>query len=319
MDRNGSPVYVDESCHGSLEDTKALITYIQSLEPLPTSSALVHPIITPRFAISCTDQMLSLLGKLAAANPKMAIQTHISENATEIAYTKELFPNAKNYTDVYDMYGLVREGTILGHACHLDEDEVQVVKERNAGIAHCPTSNFNIRSGMAKVGKYLDRGIKVCLYHFQRLGLTPHSKVGLGTDCSGGYAPSILRTIQDACITSKILSLTPASKPLAEPCLEGKHLPIATLLYLGTLGGADVCCIADKVGNFEVGKEFDAIVASVPGPTNGTYQSKHGGNPAVWYGEEDDLETLVERFLFGGDDRNIKEVYVCGRKIGGWA
>ncbi|PVG00676.1 guanine deaminase [Serendipita vermifera] len=303
MDRNGSPTYVERACHESCEDTKSLIAYIQSLEPLPTSSALVHPIITPRFAISCTDELLSLLGELATANPKMAIQTHISENATEIAYVKQLFPKAKNYTDVYDMHGLVREGTILGHACHLDEDEMDVIKQRNAGIAHCPTSNFNIRSGMAKVGKYLDRGIKV----------------GLGTDCSGGYAPSILRTIQDACITSKILSLTPSDKPLTEPCLEGKHLPIATLLYLGTLGGADVCCIADKVGNFEVGKEFDAIIASVPGPTNGTFKSKHGGNPAVWYGDQDDLETLVEKFLFGGDDRNIKEVYVCGKKIGGWA
>jgi guanine deaminase len=142
-------------------------------------------------------------------------------------------------------------------------------------------------------------------------------QVGLGTDCSGGYAPSILRTIQDACITSKILSLTPPKHDVSSTALEGKHLPIATLLYLATLGGASVCCIDDKVGNFVVGKEFDALVASVPG-AGGDGKVGGGGNPAVWYLKEDTLPTLVERFMFGGDDRNVKDVFVCGRRVSGW-
>ena len=82
----------------------------------------------------------------------------------------------------------------------------------------------------------------------------------------------------------------------------------STLLYLATLGGAGVCCLEDKVGSFVKGKEFDAIIVDL---------GRACRNPAVWYDPEDDLETLVERFLFGGDDRNIKEVYVCGRLIGG--
>jgi guanine deaminase len=90
--------------------------------------------------------------------------------------------------------------------------------------------------------------------------------------------------------------------------LASKQLPMSTLLYLATLGGAGVCCIQDKVGNFVQGKEFDAIVVDL---------GRTSGNPAMWYDEGDDLETLVERFLFGGDDRNIMEVYVCGRLIGG--
>jgi guanine deaminase len=161
MDRNGSQTYVDPSVAQSIAETKALIQYTHSLPSLPTSSSLVHPILTPRFAISCSDEMLTSLGQIAKTYPKMAIQTHISENAKEIEYTKLLFPNAPHYAGVYDMFGLLREGTVLGHACHLTEDEVRLVKERNAGIAHCPTSNFNIRSGMANVGMYLDRGIKV--------------------------------------------------------------------------------------------------------------------------------------------------------------
>lgn len=161
MDRNGSPTYVERSATDSLSDTQRLIDHVRSLPNLPTSSALVQPIVTPRFAIACSDGLLRGLGELAAAYPRMAIQTHISENAKEIEFTKKLFPDAKHYADVYDMYGLLRESTVLGHACHLTEDEVSLVKRRNAGIAHCPTSNFNLRSGMANVGRYLDRGIKV--------------------------------------------------------------------------------------------------------------------------------------------------------------
>ncbi|KIM27033.1 hypothetical protein M408DRAFT_330198 [Serendipita vermifera MAFF 305830] len=301
MDRHSSETYVEPSPLHSIQATEALIKYIHTLSPLPTSSPLVHPIITPRFAISCSDELLKSLGSLASKHPQMAIQTHISENAKEISFTKELFPSAPHYAGVYDMYGLLRKGTVLGHACHLSEEEIQLVKQRDAGIAHCPTSNFNIRSGMARVGCYLDRGIKV----------------GLGTDCSGGYAPSILRTIQDACITSKILSLTPTISSQFTSGLEGKHLPISTLLHLATLGGASVCCLEDKIGNFVVGKEFDALVASVPG-AGGEGRFGGGGNPGVWYQENDTLETLVERFMFGGDDRNIKDVYVCGRKVSGW-
>jgi guanine deaminase len=89
-------------------------------------------------------------------------------------------------------------------------------------------------------------------------------------------------------------------------------------LYLATLGGASVCCLDDKGGNFEVGKEFDALIVSVAGKGAAANSVGGGGNPAIWYGEQDDISTLVERFIFGGDDRNIKEVYVCGRKVGGW-
>jgi guanine deaminase len=111
--------------------------------------------------------------------------------------------------------------------------------------------------------------------------------------------------------------LTPPDDPTPYTALEGKHFPIATLLYLATLGGASVCRIDDKVGNFVVGKEFDALVASVPG-AGGDGKVGGGGNPAVWYLEEDTLATLVERFMFGGDDRNVKEVFVCGRRVSGW-
>jgi guanine deaminase len=165
--------YIESSAEESLAATEALVTYIRSFQPSPnilstatqeyTKDPLVQPIITPRFAISCTSQLLASLGKLAAADPALRIQTHISENPKEIALTKELFPDSKNYAGVYDNHGLLRENTILAHAVHLEVAEMELIARRKAGVSHCPTSNFHLSSGVASVGEYLDRGIKVNL------------------------------------------------------------------------------------------------------------------------------------------------------------
>lgn len=168
MDRNASPSYQEGSPEQSLAETQALITHISSL-----SSPLVQTILTPRFAIACSDSLLSGLGSIASEHPDMAIQTHISENKSEVAFTAELFPSAPHYAGVYDAFGLLRKKTILAHGVLLTEDELALIKEREAGVSHCPTSNFNLRSGMAKVGEMLDRGIKVSSHlYFKMLSVT---------------------------------------------------------------------------------------------------------------------------------------------------
>jgi len=145
----------------SAKNTKKLIDYTRSLYTLPSSTLLVTPVVTPRFAISSTDSLLKSLGRLAPSDPTIPVQTHISENRFEIAKTLERFPTAPNYAGVYDMFGLLRHNTILAHACHFSEDEIELVKRRGAGIFHCPISNFNIGGEIAPVGLSLDRGIKV--------------------------------------------------------------------------------------------------------------------------------------------------------------
>lgn len=159
------PSHYTESCsETSVADTQNLISYIRSLSPRPEMSGhepLVQPIITPRFAISCTNDLLSSLGALATSDPTIRIQTHISENPSEVSFTKELFPDNTHYAGVYDSFGLLRRNTILAHAVHLTEDEMDLIKSRDAGISHCPTSNFNLSSGIAPVGFFLDKGIKV--------------------------------------------------------------------------------------------------------------------------------------------------------------
>ena len=185
MDRE-CPSYYVERTEDSVPHTEELIRYVRSLSPskgvfhstapkpaeshtssCADGSPYVHPVLTPRFAISTTDRLLEKIRDLADSDPLLAIQTHISENPSEVKRTKELFSHLSKpgkpitYAGVYDHYHLLRANTILAHAVHLEEEELKLVKEREGGISHCPTSNFNLTSGMAKVGVLLDRKIKV--------------------------------------------------------------------------------------------------------------------------------------------------------------
>ena len=141
-------------------------------------SPYVYTVLTPRFAISTTDELLGQLRHLADSDHSLAIQTHISENPAEVKETKKLFHHLSTpekpitYAGVYDHYHLLRDNTILAHAVHLEEEELKLIKEKNSGISHCPTSNFNLTSGMAKVGDMLDRGIKVSFPSLSQLPLT---------------------------------------------------------------------------------------------------------------------------------------------------
>ena len=185
MDRE-SPSYYVERTEESVSNTIKLIEHIRSLSPSKgvfrgamcrpleshkrdsaDGSPYIYPVLTPRFAISTTDQLIASVGQLAAQDPSLAIQTHISENPSEVSRTKELFSHLSTeekpitYAGVYDHYGLLRDNMILAHAVHLEEEELELVKERRSGISHCPTSNFNLTSGVAKVGVMLDKEIKV--------------------------------------------------------------------------------------------------------------------------------------------------------------
>jgi guanine deaminase len=112
------------------------------------------------------------LGSLAASDPHLVIQTHISENQKEVEETKSLFTDIGKdvtYAGIYEHYGLLRENTILAHAVHLTDGELDIVKKCNSGISHCPTSNFNLTSGVARVGVMLEKGIKVFFFFRKRL------------------------------------------------------------------------------------------------------------------------------------------------------
>jgi guanine deaminase len=279
-----SPTYYrDSSAEASIAATRESIDFIRQLDP---KAALIHPIITPRFAPSCTPSCLQQLGALhreTGAN----IQTHISENKPEIALVKELFPESKSYADVYDAAGLLTPKTILAHAVHLTDDEKALIKLRDAKISHCPASNTALTSGCAPVRELLDAGLTV----------------GLGTDVSGGFSPSILEECRQAIWVSRFVAMGNGD--------EAK-LSMEEVLYLATRGGAKVVGLEDKIGGFEVGMEWDAQLVRL-GTVQQSVKSLTEG-PVDVFGWES-WEDKVNKWVYNGDDRNTVAVWVKGRLV----
>ncbi|KAI1468566.1 guanine deaminase [Daldinia caldariorum] len=280
MDRNAPEYYRDASAAASLADTRDCVAHVRRIDP---EARLLRPVLTPRFAITCSPELLRGLGALAAANPDLPIQTHFNEAGQEMAFTRELFPEfAGSEADLYAHYGLLNERSILAHCCHMSEHEVARVAELGCGVAHCPVSNMTVGGGFmaAPVREFLRRGINV----------------GLGTDSGGGFSSSILDAMRQALVASNAREVMSEGKD--------KGLSISELFYLATLGGAKVCGLASKIGNFEGGKEFDALLIDARAPGVMTVLE-----------DDDSTETIFNKFVMTGDDRNIIEVYVRGRLV----
>lgn len=140
------------------------------------------------------------------------------------------------------------------------------------------------------------------------------SQCGLGTDCSGGWTASMITAMQLASVCSKVVSFytkgddASITGRFSKTQFAKYQLPIPTLLWLATMGGAEVCCLADTIGSLEPGKQFDAVRVSILPET----QNMH-----IWYDDAESLESMFERFMTNGDERNVQEVWVKGRKVGG--
>ncbi|CAO2647948.1 Nn.00g088700.m01.CDS01 [Neocucurbitaria sp. VM-36] len=287
MNSDLSPEYYrDESTETSVRDSKASIDYIRSIDP---EGEIVKPIVTPRFAPSCTSDCLSAIGQLAKETDSH-IQTHISENKGEIALVQELFPQSKSYTDVYDTHGLLTPKTILAHAVHLSAEERKTILEHKSKISHCPASNTAITSGCAPIRELLNEG---------------HT-IGLGTDVSGGFHPSILENVRQAVWVSRHLALHTN---------DATKLSTEEALYLATRGGAAVVGLEDKIGGFEVGKEWDAQLINLgTALESGSQDATFDEGPVDVFGWES-WPDKVEKWVYSGDDRNTIAVWVRGRLV----
>jgi guanine deaminase len=253
MDQNAPAYYIDADVETAVRDTEATIAHCHQVDP---EGKIVRPIVTPRFGPTCSAELLKQLGDLAKRGD-LPVQTHISENKDEIAWVQELFPTSKGYADVYDTAGLLHDRTILAHAIHLTDEEIELIRARNCKISHCPCSNLALTSGTAKIRTLLKKGIKV----------------GLGTDMSGGYSPSILEAVRQATLVSRMVALAEG---------EEAKLSVTEALYLGTKGGADVMGLGDKIGAFKVGMQWDAILVGL------------GNVPDVEEEDEADQESKAE-------------------------
>jgi len=190
--------------------------------------------ITPRFALTSTEEQLGAAGRLAAEYPDTWIHTHLAETQDEVDQIAKQFPWSRSYLDVYNHFGLVRSRSMFAHCLHLDDADRTLMAENNAAGAFCPTSNLFLGSGLFDLQSMVDAGISV----------------GLATDVGGGTSLSLLRTMNEA---YKILHL------------QAQSLPASRALYLATLGAAEALGLDDCIGNFATGKEADFIVLDTGG------------------------------------------------------
>lgn len=231
MDRNSIPE-LSETTEGSVQET------LRFLEGAKAFAPQVRPILTPRFAPSCTPELLRRLGELAAERG-LPVQSHLNETPEEVAWVHELFPEAPNYLSVYEHYGLLPQGrTILAHGIYNTPPELALLRKRQVCLVHCPSSNMNIGSGIMAAKKLLrDR-----------------YKMGLGSDISGGEDLDLRLLMRDAHKASALQTRLDAATEAP--------LTTAEVLYLATCAGAqffNAAPAALPAGIFEPGYSCDLL------------------------------------------------------------
>ncbi|MDO6757659.1 guanine deaminase [Phaeobacter inhibens] len=228
MDRN-APDGLRDTAQSAHDDSAALIGRWHGVDRLSYA-------ITPRFSPTSTAEQLEAMGALWADHPDCLMQTHLSEQTDEIAWVKSLFPEARDYLDTYEKFGLLGARGLYGHAIHLEDRERARLREVGAALVHCPTSNTFIGSGLFDMAGLMAEG----------------QRIGLATDTGGGSSFSMLRTMAAAYEVGQ---------------LRGTPLHAAQLLWLATQGSARALHMGDQIGNIAPGMEADLVVldlASTP-------------------------------------------------------
>lgn len=221
MDRN-APAALCDTAQSSYDDSKALIARWRGKGRLDYA-------ITPRFAITSTPAQLEAAQALVREHPECYVQTHLSENHAEIDFTCSLYPDAPDYTGIYEHYGLLGDKTLLGHSIHLSEREVKVLADSRSVAVFCPTSNLFLGSGLFDRDGLRDAGVRI----------------GVATDIGGGTSWSMLRTLDEG---YKVLQL------------RGQRLNPLSSFYMMTLGNARALSMEDRIGTLDAGTEADFVV-----------------------------------------------------------
>ena len=269
----------EASAEESVRDERKVVEHIRRIDP---EGRLVLPCIQPRAGSYATPKLMTGLREVCCKKEPIRVQAHMCETPSEVENMHKVHKGFESYADMYDHYGLLGERTILAHCIHLSERDMEVMKTKKIGVAHNPNSNTCLTDGWCRVRELLNSGIKV----------------GLGTDCSAGYSISILNAMRQASNVSRHLAIHTGD--------SAWKLSFKELVYLATMGGAEVCSLNHVVGNFQVGKAFDALVVDVGVDDNINVS-----------GFEHDDMALLKKWVFMGDDRSIRKVFVGGRLVAG--
>ncbi len=260
--------------------------------------------ITPRFAVGCTDEMMEACARLKREYPDCWINTHISENPTEVRQAKVEFPQCRDYTAVHEKHGLLGPKFTAGHGVWLSNDEFRRFAKAGAGVCFCPLSNLFLGSGLFRLGRATDPEHRV--------------RVSLGCDMGGGNAFSLIRVLEEAykvgmCNNTMLDgSVSPREHDAAEA--ERNKLGPYRAFYLATLGGAHALYLDDVLGNFQPGKEADFVALDW---NAGQHAMAWHQSLAVGEGGPQTIDQAA-MLLFGimacGDDRNVDETWVAGKR-----
>jgi guanine deaminase len=271
MDQN-SPDFLLENTSESLQASEEVCRRWHG-----TANGRLLYAFTPRFAPTCSRALMKGVGELASQYGAY-IQTHLAENPAELQWVRELFPEARSYTDVYFRAGLLGPKTVLAHAIHISSDERRLLAETGTCLSHCPTSNLFLESGLMPLRELMDIGLRI----------------GLGSDVGGGPTLSPFEVMRSA------MYVHTARRFLSD--FGGGDISLATAFYLATLGGAQALRLDDKIGSLDRGKEADFIVVN-----------PQRLSPLPPEKEPEILpDTLLSRLIFRGDDRIVEQTYVRG-------
>ena len=268
MDRN-APQELRDDPESGVRDSEAII------ERWHRRGRLRYA-ITVRFAVTSTEDQLREAGALAARHPDCYVHSHLSESEVEIECVRRLFPQAEDYTDVYDRYGLLGPRSLYAHGIHLSERECARLSESGATVVHCPTSNTFLGSG---------------LFDAARLGRADRPvRIGIATDVGGGTSYSMLHTLGEAYKVAMLRGRAPA---------------VHALFHLATRGNAVNLGLDDEIGTLDPGRWADLVVLD---PTaTPVLEARHALSESL----EDTLFALA----ILGDDRAVRATYIAGRRV----
>lgn len=230
--------------------------------------------ITPRFAGTSSREQLDMAGVLWREHKDVLVQTHIAENKDEVAWMRKLFPERRDYLDIYDHAGLTGRRAVLAHGVHLDEDAFCRCHESGTALAHCPTSNLFLGSGLFRMRDAKDPRRPV--------------HVGMGTDIGAGTSFSMLSTLGEGYKVSQ---------------LNGAPVSAIESFFLATLGGARALDLDDRIGTFRVGNEADFVVLDPKATPILKFRAERSRS----------IEETLFVLMTMGDDRAVRATYVAGR------
>lgn len=267
--------YRDASAQSAVDDTER---FIQQIDQLNQSAPIKQTaVITPRFVPSCTPESLKGLGELAKKYD-LPVQSHCSESDWENGYALEHYH--KRDAEVLDEYGLLTDKSVMAHGTLLNQADLDTFKARGVAVAHCPISNVYFGNAVLPVSKLLQH----------------HVKIGLGTDISGGYSPSIYQNIRQAVMSSRMLNdgvnseLAPAQRGTNQQPISAKNG-----FYLATVGGAKSLHL--KTGQIKVGYLADLQVVKSP----------------LKSFEDESMDQIFEKIMYHASEADVKQVFVQGR------